>query len=63
VSTEKWAKGKHLITDLWNIIEAAGAGCEGDDLSNVKLDYKTLEITRGFLVHLSMTFDMVTHHL
>jgi hypothetical protein len=32
-------------------------------LANVDLDYKELEITRGFLVHLSMTFDMLTHHL
>jgi hypothetical protein len=27
------------------------------------LDYKELEVTRGLLVHLSMTLDMLTHHL
>jgi hypothetical protein len=63
VSQDKWDKRKKLIESLWNCIEAAGASHEGALEPSVTLDYKELEITRGFLVHLSMTFEMITHHL
>jgi hypothetical protein len=63
VSQDKWDKAIKLINDLWDIIDRSEASSEGDPLSGVMLDYKELEITRGFLVHLSMTFEMLTHHL
>jgi hypothetical protein len=63
VSQDKWEKGKKLINDLWSIIEESGCSKEGDDLSGIFLDFKALEITRGFLVHASMMFKMLTHDL
>jgi hypothetical protein len=42
---------------LWSTIELAGAGIEGVDVSKVMLNYKYLEIARGFLVHFAMTFE------
>jgi hypothetical protein len=63
VSQEKWDKAKRSIKAQWDVIEQAGADFDGSDLSFFKLCYKELEITCGFLVHLSMTFDMLTHHL
>jgi hypothetical protein len=63
VPQDKWDKAKRLINSLWAVIEEAGAHVDGCDLSNVQLVYKELEVARGFLVHLSMTFEMLTHHL
>jgi hypothetical protein len=63
VSQDKWEKAKTLINSLWSMIENAGAYCEDFEPNSVTLNYKDLEITRGFLVHLSMTLDMLTHHL
>jgi hypothetical protein len=61
VSQEKWDKAKRLVEGLWDKITLQGSDCDG--LKPVDLDYKELEITWGFRVHLSMTFDMLTHHL
>jgi hypothetical protein len=63
VSQEKWDKAKTLVAALWKVMEDAGLESDGCDVSRLELDYKELEITRGFLVHLSMTFEMLTHHL
>jgi hypothetical protein len=48
---------------LWENITSKGSDCDVDILKSVDLDYKELEITRGFLVHLAMNFEMLTHHL
>jgi hypothetical protein len=63
VSQDKWNKAKLLINTLWKVIEEAGVACEGDDFTGVYLDYKQLEVTRGYLVHMSMTYEMLSHHL
>jgi hypothetical protein len=63
VSQEKWDKAKRLINLLWDVIEQGGADINDSKLGLVELDFKELEITWGFLVHLSMTLDMLTHHL
>jgi hypothetical protein len=63
VSQDKWDKAKRLVNKLWLVIENAEESTDGDALAKVKLDYKELEITRGYLVHLSMTFEMLIHHL
>jgi hypothetical protein len=63
VSKDKWDKAKRLISSLWDQIELVGANTDGHDLSKNKMNYKALEVARGFLVHLSMTFEMLTHHL
>jgi hypothetical protein len=63
VSQEKWDKAKVLIAKLWDVIEQAGVSGEGYNLSLVRLNYKELEVARCFLVHLSMTFEILTHHL
>ena len=54
VSQEKWDKGKAQVKELT------------DQLSNSpdsKFSYKRLEQIRGFLGHLSMTFEAVTPFL
>jgi hypothetical protein len=63
VSQEKWDKAKRLIKSLWDPLEKAGVIIAGSDLSKIEMNYKELEVARGFLVHLSMTFEMLTHHL
>jgi hypothetical protein len=63
VTQDKWEKGKRLIETLWQHIESAGVSEEGADVSLVMMDYKSLEVVRGFLVHLSMTFVILVHHL
>jgi hypothetical protein len=63
VSQDKWDKAKTLIESLWDQIEQAGGSVDGSKLDSVRLDFKELEVARGFLVHLSMTFDMLTHHI
>jgi hypothetical protein len=63
VSQDKWDKAKRLINSLWNEIDQSGVSVEGSTLDSVELDYKDLEIACGFLVHLSMTFELRTHHL
>jgi hypothetical protein len=55
VSQEKWDKAKALVKNLSDIIHLNG--------DNTTFNYKELERTRGFLVHLSMTYDMFRHHL
>jgi hypothetical protein len=63
VTHKKWKKGKKLVDTLWKQLVTAGVSDEGADVTSLLMDYKELEITRGFLVHLSMTFEMLTHHL
>jgi hypothetical protein len=63
VSQDKWDKAQRLVKALWDVIEQADASVEETKLLQVELDYKELEISRGFLVHLSMTFEMLKHHL
>jgi hypothetical protein len=63
VTKDKWDKGKKLIESLWEQIVSAGVDIEGANLSMLMLYYKQLEITWGFLVHLSMIFDLLVHHL
>jgi hypothetical protein len=63
VSQEKWDKAKRLIKAFWDGIKVAKADVDSNSLIEVELHYKDLEITKGFLVHLSMTFDWLTHHL
>jgi hypothetical protein len=48
VTSEKWKKGKDLVTKLWD-------QSRKDDWKTTKLNYKELEVIRGFLGHLSMT--------
>ena len=55
VSQEKWDKARNLIKSLTDQYES----CK----ENFKFNYKELERVRGFLVHLSMTYDIFTHHL
>jgi hypothetical protein len=53
-----------LIKSLWDPLEKAGVIIAGSDLSKIEMNYnKELEVDRGFLVHLSMTFEMLTHRL
>jgi hypothetical protein len=63
VSQDKWDKAKGLINSLRSEIEAGGCDCGVVNASPVKLNFKELVITRGFLVHLFMTFEILTHHL
>jgi hypothetical protein len=63
VSQEKRDKGKTLVKSLWQQFEDEGVSSEGCDISHLFVDYKQLEITLGFLVHLSVTFEMLSHHL
>jgi hypothetical protein len=63
VSQEKWDKAKRLIGSLWDKITLGGRVWDPNILPQVNLDYKELEITWGFFVHLSMTFEFLTHHL
>jgi hypothetical protein len=48
VPQEKWDKARTLIGKLWKVMEEAGLEGEGCDVSNLKVDFKELEITRGF---------------
>jgi hypothetical protein len=40
-----------------------GGNIDGQKLDSIQMEYKELEIERGFLVHLSISFKMLTHHL
>ena len=53
VSQEKWEKAKGYLEEISAVME-----CNSSDLS-----YKYLEQVRGFLVHLSMTFENVKPYL
>jgi hypothetical protein len=54
VSQEKWDKGKGQVLELLESLE---------NDPDVDLDYKRLEQIRGFLCHLSMTFEIITPFL
>jgi hypothetical protein len=54
VSQEKWDKGKDQIKELTDAFE---------DCPDAEFDYKRLEQIRGFLCHLSMTFEVITPFL
>jgi hypothetical protein len=54
VSQEKWVKGREQIKELTNVFE---------DSPDAEFDYKRLEQIRGFLCHLSMTFEVITPFL
>ena len=54
VSQEKWEKGKGQILELQESLE---------NDPNGELNYKRLEQVRGFLCHLSMTFEIITPFL
>jgi hypothetical protein len=54
VSQEKWNKGKAQIRELMDLLE---------NFPDADLDYKRLEQIRGFLCHLSMTFESITPFL
>jgi hypothetical protein len=54
VSQEKWEKGKGQILELQESLESDPKG---------ELNYKRLEQVRGFLCHLSMTFEIITPFL
>lgn len=55
VTQEKWDKAKGIISTLNTKITEGGA--------NAKLVYKELEVARGFLCHLSMTYDVLVPFL
>lgn len=55
VSQDKWDKAKSLVGALSAQLH--------DEKENTMLNYKQLERTRGFLVHLAMTYEVFTHHL
>jgi hypothetical protein len=54
IAQDKWDKAKSLIDDIQKQIHTS---------NNQSVNYKSLEITRGFLCHVSMTFEFITHHL
>lgn len=56
VSQDKWNKAKGIVRDL---IERMNS----ENNNSNTLNYKLLEISRGFLVHLSMTFEILTPYL
>lgn len=55
VTKEKWDKAKNIINDLRKKISDGG--------STPRLVYKELEVARGFLGHLSMTFEVLVPFL
>jgi hypothetical protein len=57
VTKEKWMKAKNIVDNLLKLLNA------DKDLSRVSLVYKDLEIARGFLGHLSMTFEIMVPYL
>jgi hypothetical protein len=57
VTKEKWEKAKRIVNALQETISAE------KNLDKVLLDYKELEIARGFLGHLSMTFEIMVPYL
>jgi hypothetical protein len=52
ISIDKWEKAKGLVKELWTRLSV-------ENWSEVMLNYKELEITRGFLGHLSMTNEII----
>jgi hypothetical protein len=70
VTAEKWNKGRKLVQDLCKscqLIDESGnlKSLEQDIYGNNAslISYKQLEIVRGFLGHLSMTFEILTPYL
>ena len=55
VSSEKWYKGQNMLKQLQTQLLDGGA--------NTMLDHKSLEQTRGFLVHLCLTFGSMVPFL
>jgi hypothetical protein len=53
ITAEKWAKGQNAVKSLLDVID------ENEGI----VDYKSLERVRGFLCHLSMTFEVITPFL
>lgn len=60
VTEEKWQKARGLIN---NLIEQLHSDLQDPVSIFDVLSYKELEITRGFLVHLSMTYEVLVHHI
>jgi hypothetical protein len=58
VTQDKWDKAKGMVEKVWLFIEQAKK-----EQSWIHLNYKELEVVRGFLVNLAMTFEVLTHHL
>jgi hypothetical protein len=56
VATEKWLKGQRLVNDLWTKLNIV-------NWKDIELSYKDLEVTRGFLGHLSMTYEVLVPYL
>jgi hypothetical protein len=56
VTQEKWDKGKNLVTSLWDRLS-------GPDWKEVMLPYKELEQVRGYLCHLSLTYEILAPYL
>jgi hypothetical protein len=54
VSQEKWNKGKEQIQELTDLLKSC---------RDAKFNFKRLEHIRGFLCHLSMTFEVITPFL
>jgi hypothetical protein len=56
VAIEKWIKGKNIISEFWSQLNVY-------NWQTIELDYKNLERARGFLGHLSMTFEILVPYL
>lgn len=56
VTAEKWNKGKNIGESLWSQLNVEG-------WEAILISYKELEIARGFLCHLSMTFEFMVPYL
>jgi hypothetical protein len=55
VSQDKWAKAKTIVSSLHTHSKL--------DRDKTMFNYKELERARGFLVHMSMTYEMLRHHI
>jgi hypothetical protein len=56
VTLEKWVKAKKYIQNLWDILS-------GSDWETKMLSYKELEVVRGFLGHIRLTFELIVPYL
>jgi hypothetical protein len=54
VSQDKWEKAKNIISGLEEQLRTSG---------DQTVNFKSLEVARGFLGHIAMTFEFLTHHL
>jgi hypothetical protein len=54
ISQDKWDKAKGILLELQQQILLS---------NNQTVNFKSLEIARVFLCHISMTFEFITHHL